>query len=403
MTTWKYKDDGETFGPYTAEEAIALYGNGKITEETLIQKEGQEEWIPYAESELASEAAATAEEAQTGFSDQVKDVFFTATEKINEMAGEKGNIDLKLSDVFSNVTKKHTKEESELLFISGTSATTPEEHEISSSWPKPWLFSRVFLILALTFFFLYLATFLFQNLNALPGLIFIGSFAVPFSLLIFFWETNAPRNISIFEVVKMFFVGGVASIVAALVIFSIFPVYELNIGGAIMVGITEEIGKLVIVAYFIKQLKVKFILNGLLIGAAVGSGFAAFESAGYAFNMGMQFGNEAMFTNIMDRAWTSLGSHVAWAAITGAALTLVKGSAPLSKNHLLDKRFLKLFAAPVIMHTLWNSPLPLLHHFYILHIILIAVAWIFIFTLMNAGLKQISRLNTEDGTSSESQ
>ena len=154
----------------------------------------------------------------------------------------------------------------------------------------------------------------------------IGAFTVPFSLLIFFWETNAPRNISMYEIAKMFFLGGAASLVMTLFLYSIFPIYELDYMGAIGVGVVEEVGKLLIIAYFIKQLNPKYILNGLLIGAAIGAGFASFESAGYAFNLGMTYGEEAMIKNIIDRAWTSIGGHVVWSAISGAALVYVKGN-----------------------------------------------------------------------------
>ena len=122
---------------------------------------------------------------------------------------------------------------------------------------------------------------------------------LPFSLLIFFWEMNAPRNISIYETAKMFFVGGTASLVLTLFLYSIFPVYDLNYSGAIAVGVVEEVGKLAVVIYFIRKLNPKFILNGLLIGATIGAGFAAFESAGYAFNFGMIYGDQAMISSYL--------------------------------------------------------------------------------------------------------
>lgn len=52
-----------------------------------------------------------------------------------------------------------------------------------------------------------------------------------------------------------------------------------------MIGIIEEVEKIVVVAYFLRGKKEKYILNVLLIGAAVGTGCAVFESAGYAFNV----------------------------------------------------------------------------------------------------------------------
>ena len=352
---------------------------GSVEQQVLLNNEG----------DSFQELSATSEANARSISEQVKGAFLHTTEKINGMVGEKGNIDLKLSDVFSAVLKKHTKQEGEMLFISGTELTTPKENEISTSWPKPWLFSRVFLVLAITYILLSISTFIFQNSNAVPGLIVIGAFTVPFSLLIFFWETNAPRNISMYEIAKMFFLGGAASLVMTLFLYSIFPIYELDYMGAIGVGVLEEVGKLLIIAYFIKQFNAKYILNGLLIGAAIGAGFASFESAGYAFNLGMIYGEEAMIKNIFDRAWTSIGGHVVWSAISGAALVYVKGNNQLSSNHFMEGRFIKLFLVSITLHAVWDMPLYFLHQFYLLFIILIISAWLFIFTLMNAGLKQL--------------
>lgn len=345
-------------------------------------------------ADLRHQAAPKLEEQQVRLQDQMKGTFLQATEKVNRMVGEEGAIDVNLKDVFSSVFLKHTKEEAEQLFISGTKATTPLERDISTSWPKPWLFSRIFSVLAITFAFLYICLVSFQNPNALPGLNIIGSFAVPFSLLILFWEMNAPRNISIYEVAKMFFVGGAASLVATLFLYAVFPVGELNFSGAVIVGVIEEIGKLAIIYYFVKKLNPKFVLNGLLIGATIGAGFAAFESAGYAFNAERILGEEAMISIIFMRAWMAVGTHTVWSAIAGAALVYVKGSQPLSGSHLGDGSFLKLFAVAVTLHAVWDMPLYALHSFYFLYVVLIIAAWIFIFSLINAGLKQIGRLNT---------
>jgi len=340
-----------------------------------------------------SEDSATVEQTARNFPEQVKGTFLHATEKINTMVGEQGKVEVNLRDVFSDVFKKHEKEEGEALFISGTKATTPVESDIPSTWPKPWLFSRVFLILASTYILLYICTFMFENSNALPGLNIIGSFAVPFSLLIFFWEMNAPRNISIYEITKMLFVGGAASLVMTLILFTFFPVYDLDFAGAIIVGIVEEVGKLAVIVYFIHKLRAKFILNGLLIGAAIGAGFAAFESAGYAFNYGSHFGEVAMLNLIFTRAWMSVGAHVVWSAIAGAAFVYAKGEKSVAADQFLDAKFLKLFAVPVILHAVWDMPLYFLHDFYLLFIVLIVIAWVFIFTLLSAGLKQIVRVS----------
>ena len=328
--------------------------------------------------------------ASSSFSRALRGSVGHATERLNEFVGEKGELKLDLSDVFSEVFTKHTQEEAEMLFAAGTRATTPKLSDIPTTWPKPWLFARVFLIFALTYILLYICIDSFSNPNALPGLIVIGSFAGPFALLIFFWEMNAPQNISIYETAKMFFVGGAASLVAALVLYAVFPVQELDVTGAIMVGIIEEIGKLMIIGYFVRKLNPKYILNGLLIGAAIGAGFAAFESAGYAFRFMYEEGLESMLSIIFMRGWQSVGGHVVWSAIGGAAIVYAKRGQRLSIDHFTNKHFLKLFIVPVALHAIWD-----MIRYPVLVLILIVIAWVFIFTLINAGLKQIVRLNKE--------
>jgi len=331
------------------------------------------------------------EHASRNFSEAMRSNFNKATVRVNQYVGKKGEIKLNVIEVFSEVFEKHSKKEAEMVFAAGTPATTPKLCDIQATWPKPWLFARVFLVFALTYILLYIAINSFQNPNALPGLIVVGSFAGPFALLIFFWEMNAPQNISIYETAKLFFVGGAASIVAALLLYSIFPVEELNVVGAIMVGIIEEVGKLAIIAYFIKQLNPKYILNGLLIGAAIGAGFAGFESAGYAFRFMYEEGLDSMLEIIFARGWQSTGGHVAWSAIAGAALMYAKQDAELHADHFFSSKFLKFFIISVALHAVWDMV-----GYPAFVLVLIALAWFFIYIMINAGLKQIIRMHDEE-------
>jgi len=331
------------------------------------------------------------EHASQNFSEAMRANFNKATVRVNQYVGEKGEIKLNVMDVFSEVFEKHSKQEAEMVFAAGTSATTPKLCDIQATWPKPWLFARVFLIFALTYILLYIAINSFNNPNALPGLIVVGSFAGPFALLIFFWEMNAPQNISIYETAKLFFIGGAASLVAALVLYSVFPVEQLNVTGAIMVGFIEEIGKLAIIAYFIKQMNPKYILNGLLIGAAIGAGFAGFESAGYAFRYMYEEGLDSMLEIIFARGWQSTGGHIAWSAIAGAALMYAKQSEELHVDHFFSSKFLKFFIVAIALHAIWDMVA-----YPIFVLVLIAVAWLFIYVMIHAGLKQIITMHQEE-------
>ena len=227
--------------------------------------------------------------------------------------------------LFSNVTKPHTTEEAELLFSCGTKETTPDPSTISTDFPRPWLYARVFLGLIITFILLWICCSAFSNSNALPGLIIVGSFMVPLSTMILFFEMNVWRNISFYKVLITFFIGGCASLVATLILFSIIPVeVETSYTKAFFIGLIEEVGKAVIVFYAIRKTKNPSLLNGLLIGSCVGAGFAAFESAGYAFNYWECAGFDAMMHTIYLRGFLAPGGHVAWAAITGAAIVIAR-------------------------------------------------------------------------------
>lgn len=321
------------------------------------------------------------ENVASDFTGKVKSTFANIT------GGDNQGVQFRLKDLLSNVMMKHTSEESENLLISGTSKTTPSPADMADGWTRPWLYSRVFAVLVATFALLMVCSWVFENTLSIPGLVFIGAMMMPFTLLVLFWETNIPRNISIFELVKMFFVGGVASLVFTLTIFSFVPVGELNVIGAIMVGIIEEIGKLVAVVIFIRKYKSKYILNGILIGAAIGAGFAAFESAGYALAFGGTLGG--IFENIILRGVLAAGGHIVWAAMSGAAIILAKGEKDFSLDVLKNGKFWQLFLVPVVLHSLWDMPfssIPVL-------VLLIVIAWVFILALIRSGMAEVSKIS----------
>ena len=102
---------------------------------------------------------------------------------INEMTGQEGNVEIRLKELVSGVLKKHSLAEREELFVCGTEKTTPKESEMVADWPKPWLFSRIFLLFSIVFIGLLIVIVEFGNMNGVPGAMFVGAFTVPFSLV----------------------------------------------------------------------------------------------------------------------------------------------------------------------------------------------------------------------------
>ena len=189
--------------------------------------------------------------------------------------------------------------------------------------------------------------------------------------------------------IKYFILGGALSLIVAIVFFSFdFNTDTTTYFGALMVGVIEEVAKIIIVAIFLfKSKNSNYILNGLLVGAAVGAGFAAFETAGYILRYGMNNGIDVMFNTIKVRGILAPGGHVAWAAIEGAALMYVKGFEKLDKRHLGDKRFFLICLIPIVLHGVWDMPIQL--PYYIVQITLIILAWLVIIYFINLGLKQV--------------
>ena len=304
---------------------------------------------------------------------------------LSQAAGVEKPTDWNPREMFADVGKKHTDDEIEEYFTVGTTKTTPALPQIDARWPKPWVFVRVFgLSLALYYGFVF-AWQEFDNLNLIPGLIMVGSVAVPLSLLIFFFEVNVPRNVSLYQVLRLALVGGLVSIVVSL--FG-FKFTNLDWLGAASAGIIEEVGKASALLLVVRKPRYRWTLNGLLFGATVGTGFAVFESAGYALTNALGSGDAAMRYTIVHRGVLAiLGGHVLWTGLVRAALWRVRGDKPFRRETFTDPRFLRVLAICMVMHMIWNAPFSL--WLYGKYLILGAAAWLLVFGFIQTGLKEV--------------
>ena len=307
-------------------------------------------------------------------------------DQISHAAGVEKPEEWNPHEMFAEVTKRRTDEEIEAYLTVGTAGTTPTLGQIDAHWPKPWVFGRVFLAAVAVYAIFVFGWKQFENENLLPGLMMIGSFAIPFSLLVLFFEMNVPRNISMYQVTKLLLLGGIVSIVISLFGFRLTGLDSWL--GAAAAGIIEETGKGLTLLLVVRRPRYRWTLNGLLLGATVGTGFAVFESAGYAFRTALESGAGAMRNNIMERGVLSiLGGHVLWTGLVGAALWRVKGDQPFRTEMLTDPRFLRVVAFSMGMHMIWNAPWdPAL---YLKYIALGAVAWLLVLGFIQTGLKEV--------------
>ncbi len=315
------------------------------------------------------------------------------TENLDKITGAKSENYVTFKDLFKNTFKKHTEDELNEVFVCGTKNTTPLVEDINPRKASAWVYFKILIFFVVAYIPTYLGYAHYGNNNFLPAMIILAAFAVPVSVLVFFFEINLFRNIPFHKVLKYFVIGGAASLFVAILYFSI-PFFEqntlvLDFKGAFFVSLIEETAKACIVAFFLfKNKNCKYILNGLLIGAAVGAGFGAFETAGYILRYGLSSNSLTLMLEVAkQRAILAPGMHVAWATIEGAALMYVKGFEKLDKKHLNDKRFLLICLIPVILHWAWDLPISTPYEIY--RVGLTVAAWVVIIYFINLGLKQI--------------
>ncbi len=311
------------------------------------------------------------------------------TDNLDKITGAQSKSYVTFKDLFKNTFKKHTEEDLDDLFICGGDTTTPKIKDLDPRNVSAWVYLKIFLFFLVAYIPVRIGFLSFGNDNFLPAMVILAAFAIPFAVLMFFFEINVFRNIPFYKVMKYFVWGGALSLIVAILFFTLDFNFDIaTFDGALMVGLVEEVAKATIVAFFLfKSKRSNYILDGLLIGSAVGAGFAAFETAGYILRWFLQYGVGSMLQVIILRGFLAPGGHVVWAAIEGAALMYVKGFDKLDKKHINDKRFLLTCLIPIILHGIWDMPIP--SPYAIVQIVLTIIAWLVVIYFINLGLKQV--------------
>ena len=123
-------------------------------------------------------------------------------------------------------------------------------------------------------------TYVTANVLLVPTLVLLGSFLVPVTFVAWAFERGRSDEITTQLLFQMFVVGGVLGVLAASLAESYLlrPSWWMFFG----VGFIEEAAKLLALALCARHLRTRTLRDGAVLGATVGLGFAAFESAGYA-------------------------------------------------------------------------------------------------------------------------
>jgi len=185
--------------------------------------------------------------------------------------------------------------------------------------PRWWL--RIFLVGLLLWLATVAVIFITGNPNLIPTLVLLGSFLVPVTFVAWAFERRETGELTATLVLSTLITGGVLGVLAASVLeaYLLHPSPWLFFG----VGLIEEAAKLAALMVLARHLRTKTMRDGMILGATVGFGFAAFESAGYAFTALFTVDGlsvlQVVQTELLRGRLTPVG-HGLWTAILGGVL-----------------------------------------------------------------------------------
>ena len=184
------------------------------------------------------------------------------------------------------------------------------------------------------------------NVNLLPTELALGSFLIPVSFVYFLYENGSFAQVPLATVVGVFIIGGVLGMVSAVLI-------EAGMAWSVTAGFVEEACKIAALAWWLRDPRLRGEGQGLVLGAAVGMGFAALETMGYGLTAlitpsGLDL--NAMAGTLMERGLMSPMGHGTWTAILAATLwrEVTAGRSPFGRP------VWHAYLLVAVLHSLWD-------------------------------------------------
>lgn len=383
----------------------------------------------------SADVVRTASQVARNVADAATQAVGQAADKLNEIAGGTGHVDLRFANFFDRVLKRHGREEAEELFACGGPTTTPSLAEVSREWPHPWLYSRVFLVFLASLACFWGISYLVVNGSGahatyyagFAGFMLMSVLIINVTVLTFFFETNAPRNLSLAAVLGTLFVGGALSQLVTTLAESLFS--SAGAFGEILSSVIATLAQAALIYVFMSRLPHRnYVFTGMLVGAAVGAGFSLFDGLGKIMSL-VAWGEitsrelfSAMGMQGLELATQALGGHVVTCAVLGGALALCDKGEGLRPSSLTSQAFLPFLGIVCAVRILWAidfGGVPMLgtsffgvlgikgllagavestsglDSFTVLQALLTVFAWVMVAVLLNRALAQVNDLASE--------
>ncbi|WP_433513552.1 PrsW family intramembrane metalloprotease [Nonomuraea sp. CA-143628] len=211
---------------------------------------------------------------------------------------------------------------------------------------RPWL--RVFLIGLVLWVASVIVTAWTANSNLVPMVVLFGSFLVPVTFVTWAYGRAQSPEVTVETMFSAFVTGGALGVLGASLLESWLLRPALLV--YLTVGLIEEGVKLAALMFVSRHLIRRTTKDGLVLGATVGFGFAALESAGYAFNSlftstGLSL-SQLVETEVVRGVLSPVG-HGLWTAIVGGVL--------FSAGGRLKGRVVLAYLGVSLLHALWDS------------------------------------------------
>jgi len=175
---------------------------------------------------------------------------------------------------------------------------------------------------------------------------------VPATYVAFFYDRRHLSKLSLPTTALGFFYGGVLGVFAASLLEPLF-ISSLDFFTAFVVGLIEEFVKILGILVIARRRRHDSELDGLILGAAAGMGFAALESTGYTFTAFVSSGGSlsvAVGVTLLRGLFSPLG-HGTWTAILAAVLFRESAAG----HFRINRKVLGAYLTVVILHGLWDG------------------------------------------------
>ncbi len=192
------------------------------------------------------------------------------------------------------------------------------------------------------------------NPTLVPSLLLLGTLMIPVSFVVYLDGRNPAYQLPLSVLLSCALLGGVLGAAVASVL-EFETIRRLGERSAVYVGLIEEAAKLLVpIVVLILTRRRADLAGGLLVGVAVGVGFAVLETLGYGFVSVLASAGDLsdIEGTLLLRAALSPAGHGAWTGLVAAALWWAHAQRWRPRGLAAAAGT---FLAVVALHTLWDA------------------------------------------------